>query len=283
MLTINELLKLRGLDTTQSIKIARHKDTRQDVDVHELLENGEFELYQSYQEKNQFKDCKYLISCVGLPNSHALFVGVYEVIGKENVNGFPDTIETSFKGKAKINSRYKYNLKKMQGFEDLEGRVVIKWTGIGQAWCIRLDISEKEVVQILPKAFVSEFPGYNEVKLFYWQLKKIVEDPTANVVWHKMLSSVNAVYLIVDTTDGQQYIGSASGKEGLLGRWRDYARNGHGNNVKLMEILSKEPERIKKFKFSILQVYPLTLSQGEVNKEEMNYMDKLGTRAFGLN
>lgn len=283
MITLKELLKLRGLDTSASIKIARHKDTRKDVDVHQLIANDEFELYQSYQEKDQFKDCKYLISCVGLPNSHALFVGVYEVIGKVNVNGFPNNIVTSFKGKAKINSRYRYTLKKIVGFEDLEGRVVVKWTEKGQAWCVHFGTSEKEVVKILPKPFVKEFPGFNEVKLYHWQLKNIIEDPISNDIWHKMLSSVCAVYLIVDTTDGQQYIGSASGKEGLLGRWRTYAQNKHGNNVKLMDLLDKEPERFKKFRFSILQVYPLTLSQAEILKEEMNYIDKLGSRTFGLN
>lgn len=90
MLNIKELLKLRGLDVTQNIKIARHKDTREDVDVHELLANGEFELYQSYQEKNMFKNCKYLVSCLGLPNSQALLVGVYQVKKTVKVNGFPE-------------------------------------------------------------------------------------------------------------------------------------------------------------------------------------------------
>lgn len=161
--------------------------------------------------------------------------------------------------------------------------MIIKWNEIGQAWCVGLDTSEKEVIQVLYNPFVREFPGYNDVKLFYWEMKKIVEDPTANVIWHKMLSSINAVYLIVDTTDGQQYVGSASGKEGLLGRWKTYAQNGHGNNKKLKEILENEPERLKKFRYSILQIYPSTLTKAEVVKEEMNYIDKLGTRAFGLN
>ncbi|MGQ0438548.1 GIY-YIG nuclease family protein, partial [Bacillus sp. B-TM1] len=61
MLTINKLLMLNGLDTTKNIKIARHQDTR-DIDVHNLYHTNHFELYQSYQEKNQFKGCDYLVS-----------------------------------------------------------------------------------------------------------------------------------------------------------------------------------------------------------------------------
>ncbi|MFD6442208.1 GIY-YIG nuclease family protein [Peribacillus sp. NPDC060186] len=70
-----------------------------------------------------------------------------------------------------------------------------------------------------------------------------------------MLSSVGGVYLIVDTTDGMQYVGSASGKEGLLGRWKEYAKNGHGNNRKLKAILETDAELVHKFKFSIFRLY----------------------------
>ena len=67
-----------------------------------------------------------------------------------------------------------------------------------------------------------------------------------------MLSSVGAVYLIVDTKEGKQYVGSASGKEGLLGRWKEYSFNGHGNNTKLKELIEVDPQRIHTFKYTIL-------------------------------
>ncbi|MDQ7860337.1 hypothetical protein RCO48_02475 [Peribacillus frigoritolerans] len=83
-----------------SIKIARHQDTR-GVDVHELFASGHFELYQSYQERNEFKDCEYLVSTLGIDNSQALFIGVYEVKSITPVTGFPDHYDVPFKGKAK--------------------------------------------------------------------------------------------------------------------------------------------------------------------------------------
>ncbi|MDM5186857.1 GIY-YIG nuclease family protein [Bacillus sp. DX4.1] len=282
MLTINKVLEFAGLDMSKNIKIARHQDTR-DIDVHELYATDHFELYQSYQEKNQFKDCEYLVSCLGIENNQALFIGVYAIKNITPVNGFPDHYDVPYRGKAKLQSRYMYDLEKLPGFEELENRLVISWQNIAQAWCMKIDTNEKEVVQLLPKGYVRDFPGYLEINLLYRELQGIMGDPTANGVWHKMLSSVGGIYLILDTTDGMQYIGSASGKEGILGRWKEYAKNGHGGNKKLKELLENDPNRVQKFKFTILQTLPRTLTKNEVLFEENKYKDKLGSRAYGLN
>lgn len=239
--------------------------------MHELFVTGHFELYQSYQEKNQFKDCDYLVSCLGIENNQALFIGVYEIKKTFQVDGFPEHYVVPYRGKAKLQSRYRYELEKLSGFEDLEKRLVIKWNNVAQAWCVKLDTHEKEVVQLLPKGYVKDFPGYLEVNLFYRQLRDIINNPNANGIWHKMLSLVGGVYLIVDTTSGMQYVGSASGKEGLLGRWKEYAKNGHGNNRKLKELIETNAERVHQFKFTILQTLPTTLTRNEILAEETKY------------
>lgn len=282
MLTINKVLKFAGLDMSKNIKIARHMDTR-GVDVHELYATGHFEIYQSYQERNVFKDCEYLVSCLGIENNQALFIGVYNVKCINNVDGFPKHLDVPYRGKAKVNSKYEYQLEKLSGFEELEGRLVINWQNIAQAWCMKIDTNEKEVVQLLPKGYVRDFPGYLEINLSFLELQKVINDPTANSIWHKMLSSVGGVYLIVDTYNGLQYVGSASGKEGILGRWKEYAKNGHGENILLRNIIDSEPNRVHNFKFSILQTLPRTLTKNEVLLEESKYKHKLGSRAFGLN
>ncbi|SIS04242.1 hypothetical protein SAMN05878482_11081 [Peribacillus simplex] len=162
-------------------------------------------------------------------------------------------------------------------------RVVIKWDGVGSGWCIKFDTYNNEVVQVLPKGYVRDFPGYLEINLSFRELQGIVKDPNANAIWHKILSSVGAVYLIVDTKDGKQYVGSASGKEGLLGRWKEYAINGHGNNIKLKELIDAGPQRIHTFKYTILQTLPKTLTKEEVLREEIKFKEKLGSRAYRLN
>ncbi|MCA1066051.1 GIY-YIG nuclease family protein (plasmid) [Rossellomorea sp. AcN35-11] len=282
MLTIDTFLNLYGLDLTKKVKIARHMDTR-GIDVHELFHTGHFELYQSYQERDEFKGAQYLVSCLGINNNQALFVGVYEVVAKHKVNGFPDHHDVPYRGKAKIKSKYHYELEKLDGFEDIEHRLVIRWNNVGQAWCVSLDNRPKEVVQLLPRGFVKPFSGYSDINLTYRELRDIVGDLDANQIWYKMLSSVGAVYLILDTTDGKQYIGSASGREGLYGRWKEYAKTGHGNNVMLKEMLQMEPGRVHKFRFSILQVLPASLTSKEAVMEENKFKEKLGSRAHGLN
>ncbi|WP_161631198.1 GIY-YIG nuclease family protein [Paenibacillus pinihumi] len=98
-----------------------------------------------------------------------------------------------------------------------------------------------------------------------------------------MLSSVAGVYLITDFTNGNQYVGSASGKDGILGRWKNYSTSFHGGNAKLVSLLQSEPSRYKKFQYSILRALPKSLTRSEVVTYEQKYKQKLGTRAFGLN
>lgn len=179
MLTINKVLGFAGLDMSKNIKIARHRDTR-DIDVHELYANGHFEVYQSYQEKNRFKDCNYLVSCLGIGNNQAIFIGVYEVKNTTEISGFPDDLDVPYRGKAKLHSRYRYDLEKLSGFEELENRLVINWRNIAQAWCMKIDTNEKEIVQLLPKGYVRDFPGYLELNLYYRELKGIMNDPIAH-------------------------------------------------------------------------------------------------------
>ena len=79
-------------------------------------------------------------------------------------------------------------------------------------------------------------------------------NPDANREWRRMLASVAGVYLILDTETGYQYIGAATGKDGIWGRWSKYISDGTGGN-KLLQDLVKEDERKKyDFQFSVLKI-----------------------------
>jgi hypothetical protein len=41
---------------------------------------------------------------------------------------------------------------------------------------------------------------------------------------------VQGIYLITDSSNGKQYVGKADGTERILGRWKNYASDGHGGN-----------------------------------------------------
>ncbi|MGE7763043.1 hypothetical protein [Peribacillus sp. NPDC097895] len=57
----------------------------------------------------------------------------------------------------------------------------------------------------------------------------------------------------------------------MLGRWKEYAINGHGNNTKLKELIEADPQRIHTIKYTILQTLQRTLTQNEVLGEEGKY------------
>ena len=82
--------------------------------------------------------------------------------------------------------------------------------------------------------------------------------------WESALSTVNAVYLIVDRENGRKYVGSAYGKGGLLGRWTHYMKSLHGDNKLMKELLCDYPDRYTHFQFSILQLLPKAVTPDEV-------------------
>jgi hypothetical protein len=95
--------------------------------------------------------------------------------------------------------------------------------------------------------------------------------------------SVAGVYLITDRSSGAQYVGSATGARGILGRWQAYAADGHGGNVALRALVTADPGHARHFQFSILRTLPADLHRAEAIRQEQLYKAKLGSRAHGLN
>lgn len=111
-----------------------------------------------------------------------------------------------------------------------------------------------------------------------------MQDPTAYESWHTALSTVNAVYLIVDRENGRKYVGSAYGKGGLLGRWTHYMKSLHGDNKLMKELLCDYPDRYTHFQFSILQLLPKAVTLDEVIQTETLWKKKLLTyEPLGMN
>jgi hypothetical protein len=141
----------------------------------------------------------------------------------------------------------------------------------------------KPVVELLPTGYEMEFPGYLDVVLDLHQLRRITGHRVAHRTWHQMLGATAGVYLILDKRSGTQYVGSAYGSGGILGRWTTYATNSHGGNTQLRELIAVSPNAAEHFQFSILQTLPMTLTPREVIEHERRHKQKLGSRAHGLN
>ena len=174
-----------------------------------------------------------------------------------------------------------YQLEPLHQFDDLVDRLVIDWGAGTRSWH-QSALREKQIVTIQQQRKM-QFPGYEKMLLQYSQLKEIVDDSISFSDWHTALSSIYAIYLITDRSNGKQYVGSAYGTDGLLGRWRIYVETGHGNNAELMEVLKSQPDQYTHFQFSILQILPKNISADMVIETENIYKEKLMTREFGMN
>jgi hypothetical protein len=101
--------------------------------------------------------------------------------------------------------------------------------------------------------------------------------------WKAVLRSKKGVYLLVCKETGAQYVGSATGDNGFLGRWNAYAADGHGGNKLLKERNQRD------YTVSILEMVGSGAQRSEVLVLENLWKEKLGSRAerlgdeFGLN
>lgn len=280
MLTIKSLLASAGMDFSSRVKFVRHKHNQ--LDLQRLYLNDQLDIYQASQSAPVFSDCDQLVSFIGTEGNQAQFVGVYQVKGVEYHENYRWPENYLYAEQEKPSS-YIYSLQKDPRFAALEGRLLIDWGKATLAWHQWAHDKDKEVVAVLPAGYVSEFPGYLDFVITSHELRKIIANPAANNRWHQMLAAVAGVYLIVDASTGKQYVGSAYGQEGILGRWKTYATTGHGDNVQLIELLQTDPKHASHFRFSILRTLSRGMTKGEVIAVENLYKTKLGSRAFGLN
>lgn len=279
IIKIGELLKLRGLDTNKRIKLVRHKDARQKQLVNGVEIEGnpydwyrndkdKFIAYQSEQHRDVFKNVDYIISFIGENGTIARFIGIYKIEGPDNERN---------------TDKFCYKMTEVEGFDELKERIIIDWGPSAISWHQWLnDKNDKEIIEITA-GFDHIFPGYEKIILTLNQLKNIILEKEYPE-WKKMLSAVNCVYIITDRKTGKNYIGSTYGKEGIWGRWKEYAQTeGHGNNVTLKKLYDQDNNYPNNFSWSILETLSITISSYEAINIETCYKKKLGTLAFGLN
>ncbi len=278
-MNIVELLKLRGLDTKKSTKMIRHTD-HGDYLISEMTKK-ELEIYQRCQDKGAFKGLDYVVSFRGLERTKAKFIGVYKVTDEKPLT--PRFCPKNYRFRKIFEGGGSfYELEKVSGFEDLEGRVIIEW-GQGMQWAQWLS-NEKEVFEIRPPGAAQPFPDYLDLILEFDRMRKMVDNPDSWREWHTMLSVVAGVYLIVDTKTGKPYVGLALGEDGIIGRWAQYAKNGHGDNEGLKKLLCNHGSTYaNNFSFSILETLPKNWTDQKMREREKVWKDKLRSREFGLN
>lgn len=276
ILNFSDVLKNVGLDPKR-VKLIRH--SLGDKAFKKCYDKGMVEEYTRVQSETFSNGYDYWCVFISDKSTTAKFFACYKVSGgvidtqDTKPKGFP--LEDWFQGQ-----RMFYNLERIDLLKEYEGRLLIEWGKSALAWAQK-GTNEKPIVAIRDKKIFSD---YENAILTYEELREIVQDPTAYESWHTALSTVNAVYLIVDRENGRKYVGSAYGKGGLLGRWTHYVKSLHGDNKLMKELLCDYPDRYTHFQFSILQLLPKAVTPDEVIQTETLWKKKLLTyEPLGMN
>ncbi len=240
----------------------------------------EFKYWQECQTNKNFRR-KYILSLIYYDKDIWMFGGIYKVLP---IKPAPIQNETGWKG-------WKYETELTEKASDYIGKAFFKFSKKFRASYPVLElvpkqgesISKMTLSHILDKKVaLTDFSGFDQVNIDFKTLKRIATDNIAS--WKSALSKVKGVYLISDTLTGKQYVGSAYGEDCIWKRWSDYAKNGHGGNVELKELLKIKGENYKhNFKYSILEVCNMNLGNNYIIARENHWKEVLLTRKFGLN
>lgn len=184
------------------------------------------------------------------------------------------TKQKNNKGSDVIKNQVGYEYERISNYDNIMGRVIVKYHNrVNQTIQFANSKFPKnnnmkvidccEVVQILPGRFDDDiFPGYDKVDLSWEDLVRIIKKDT----WKTAFQNQKGVYLITDISNGKRYVGSAYGKDMILGRWRDYVHNGHGGNEILKDL---KLDYIKKyFRYSILEIFKSTIDDESIIERE---------------
>lgn len=264
---LNDLLKIEDLS---NVKIRFNLMFADNWNPIEIFKNGDFTTllrgqYWNYKKQKSYKAGQITIGFIKIKTNEDLWLLFH--IGRIT----KDLNKLSGVG-------YEYEV--LSEYEKYFGRLIIRFKNKVQAMVRHASsvIDECEVVQLLPDTFDNDiFPGYDKVNLTWEELSRVLTKDN----WKTALQNQKGVYLITDTSNGKNYIGSAYGQNMILGRWNAYIKTGHGGNTGLKRI---PLDHIKKhFRYSILDIYKSTVEDQTIIDRENWWKTILLSREFGYN
>jgi hypothetical protein len=279
MITLDELLKINE-EEYHKYKVHFATGSTDKKKPFSMFLIDKFKKWQECQTNKNFER-QYVISLIYYEKDLWMFGGVYEILPIK-----PTQIENEDGWKG-----WKYETKLKEQATDYIGKTFFRYKKDFRASYPTLELNPKngtavakmQLAFILEKRVtITDFLGFDKVNIDYTTLTHIVSDNITS--WKTALSKVKGIYLIVDTLTGKQYVGSAYGNECIWQRWSNYAKNGHGGNVELKELLKNNGDGYKyNFKYSILEVCNMNLGDEYIIERENYWKDTLLTRKFGLN
>lgn len=288
---LNDLFARKSIDP-KTVLVFRHRPTEPKLNrVLPRLAAERQDLYNAYQQtqsqtvENAMKTCAHVASFIGHEPGKALFIGLYRIgattpLSSEEYWSHPAYSEMKekydIKGFTEEEDRSSvlwFDLQLTDFYSEWTGRLVVDWPPPERSWWRRADRNIIRVAAILNEsALESPVPNWNQIVLTHEELSVL------SGLWRAKLVEWRAVYYIFDVSDGKGYVGSAYGKDNLLGRFSEYAVSGHGGNRLLR---NRDP---RNFRFSILQRLDPDLDPEDVIAIENSWKARLHTRTpFGLN
>jgi len=267
------------------IKLVRHSnEVKPDSFIYKKYNGSVYKLYrtdyalfkewQSEQSDSKMKNVDYLVVFLAEEGCECRFIGVYRNYGPKRATG---------------NGVSEYAIEEVEGFEGLKDKVVIDWGKGTLSWMQNWQSTKnvRRIDQVNTGDDIPYFIRYEDVILSFSQLQKVVEDKE----WKSKLESLNCVYMILDKETGKQYVGvtykdmKPGIKNGILGRWTEYAETGHGNNKLLVALLAEKGISYadQNFQWTILETLPLNVTPKVAIDRESLYKKKFGTREHGYN
>lgn len=191
-----------------------------------------------------------------------------------------------FEVKERLSDRYV--IQEVESFAKWEGRLVCRfyrYQGLrGRAFLLEGQIDSFEVLQVLPERYDGErFCGYESINHAFSVLRPILLSEKQD--WKASLMAVKGVYLIMDTSNGKTYVGSAYGDAGIWSRLACYINTGHGWNDELVKTINEKgfDYALANFKFSILEVFAFNTPDDVILARESHWKNVMLSRQFGYN
>jgi hypothetical protein len=181
-----------------------------------------------------------------------------------------------------------YIIEEVEKFKKYDGRLLLnfeRYQGMrGRSFLLESYIDYITVNQIFEYKYTGEvFPGYDNINHDFITLENIFKIGKSD--WKTALENVKGVYLLTDKETGKSYIGSAYGDAGIWSRWSSYINTFHGWNNQMVSLVNKKGKKYirKNFKFSILEIHGMFVSDEQIIERENYWKEKLMTRIHGYN
>jgi len=291
-MNLNDLLRRKSIDPEQVLVLRHHPQEHQLNKVLPWLAADRPDLFNMYQRCQREKVEQvmlrmlgrgYIASFIGREAGKALFVGLYSIGSSKPLSydeywAMPANRELKALGMTGYSdgarsSIHLFDLGLTEFYSEWAGKMIVGWPPPERSWWRRAHRNELPILAVLEESQLhAAMPEWDAIDLGWEELRVL---PTR---WKAALKEWRGIYYIFDTLDGKAYVGSACGRDNILGRWLQYAARGHGGN----QLLRRRDPR--NFRLTILQRLSPDIDPAAVIRIEGSWKERLHTRQpYGLN